>query len=148
MARRPAGQIRAAIVGKFAQFSYKRFAGESNAFQDVLWDGLEEDLKAAGQPMRIKRINHTQNKVGRIQAAEPRIKAVRFPRNYRETCTEAMRQLLQFPHAKHDDFPDSLEGCLSLLAQDGRDEEYRLLLEINAEATHIGFGAEVMREAF
>ena len=65
----------------------------------------QRDLRNKDLPFRIKRVQNSQEKVGRIQACEPRIKAIRFPRAYRSMFPEAMRQLLQFPRARHDDFP-------------------------------------------
>ncbi len=40
----------------------------------------QRDLRNKDLPFRIKRVQNSQEKVGRIQACEPRIKAIRFPR--------------------------------------------------------------------
>ena len=135
MQRRSVGLLRASIVSRFHQWRYKKFGGEQQGFEAAIWDELEGDLKREFKPFRIARVRHSSEKVGRIQAAESAIKAVRFPARCRETMPEQMAQLFNFPFASNDDFCDALEGCLSLLSKGGNLEDMLRILLINSKAT-------------
>lgn len=145
--RVPVGRLRQVIVGKFSQFDYAKFGGEENAFQSVVWDDLEGDLRKADRPFRIERVHHATDKLGRIQAAQPKIAAVKYPKNWRQDCP-GLRQLFGYPQAKNDDLPDALEGCLSLIKKGWTKEQIMRTITANRQATKRGLAASVVREDF
>jgi predicted phage terminase large subunit-like protein len=142
--RLPPSRLRQKIVQLFSRYTYNRFGGEEVAFQSILWDDLEQDLKKAGHPHRIKRIKNTSNKIGRIQASEPQILACRYPSDLSTRWREAYHQLTTCPHSKHDDFPDALQMALSLVGTGiSREAMDRLRAANSIHAHHVGTGAAV-----
>ena len=146
--RRPPGVLRKAIVSKFNQFgAFARFGVESNGAFDLLVDGIEHDLKEAGHSFSITRVHHHSDKVARVQGCEGEIKAVRIPKDHRIRMREAFTQLIQFPHG-HDDFPDSMEGALSLLRTGWTKAQILRAIQGNRGAQHRGIASSVVREDF
>lgn len=91
---------------------YEGFAMETNQFQVVLAKELKNASMDTKHPLRVKEVNHTTDKVARIQSLEPLISAgrVRFSRRHRQLID----QLRQFPKAAHDDGPDALEMAVAV----------------------------------
>ena len=95
---------------------YRSFAIEVNQFQELLADQLDVYCARHGYPIRLKKIHHTGDKMGRIQGLEPLIKSGRilFSRRHRIL----LEQLRQFPRAAHDDGPDALEMAVEVSRPD------------------------------
>lgn len=91
---------------------YYDFAFETNQFQDVLADQLEQAIRANGVKLYIKRVQHASHKQTRIQSLQPLISqgTVRFSRRHQLL----LEQLRHYPIGAHDDGPDALEMALSL----------------------------------
>jgi hypothetical protein len=90
----------------------------------------------------VKEINHSSDKLGRIQSLEPLISTgtLRFSRKHRIL----LDQLRQFPKAAHDDGPDALEMAVSLVkSPKGMDVEG--MKAILKEEANGGFGENPRR---
>ena len=144
----PVSQLRKAIVAKFTQYDFEKFGGENNTFQSLILDETEKDLKESGHPFRITRVQHSTEKLSRIQAAESKLLAVKYPRRWREQCSEAMGQLFGLGHSRNDDFPDALESCLSLIGSGWTREQIMRTVTANRQATKRGLASSVVREDF
>lgn len=90
---------------------YRRFAMETNQFQVVLAKELKTASQNTKNPLQVHEINHTTDKVARIQSLEPLVSSgrIRFSRRHRQLID----QLRQFPKAAHDDGPDALEMAVA-----------------------------------
>ena len=86
---------------------YTRFGMETNQFQSFLADELQRRGSLAGVNVPVKKINHSTDKLGRIQRLQPLISAGRLQLSRRHGAL--LEQLRQFPMAAHDDGPDALE---------------------------------------
>lgn len=117
--RRAPERLKTDIVAHFGRYPFERVGIETNAFQEILALDIEADLARAGHPHRLVRVNHSADCISRVQAAQGRIMALQFPRDWRARCPEAMRQLFEFPLGRHDDGPDAIEGALSILLKGG-----------------------------
>ena len=86
---------------------YRNFVIETNQFQELLADQLEQYCERNGYPILLEKVHHTGDKVGRIQGLEPLIKTgkILFARKHRIL----LEQLRQFPRAAHEDRPDALQ---------------------------------------
>ncbi len=91
---------------------YQRFGMETNQFQQFLSDELRRRSTAASVYVPVADINHSTDKLGRIQRLQPLITsgALRFSRRQ----VRLLEQLRQFPFAAHDDGPDALEMAVSV----------------------------------
>ena len=91
---------------------YTSFTMETNQFQDFLADELIRKGKQRNRLINVRKINHTTNKLARIQSLEPLIASgtLRFSRKHQEL----LDQLRQFPYGAHDDGPDALEMALTV----------------------------------
>jgi len=115
--RRLPDNLMEAILAYQAKRRYTSFGIESNQFQQFLASELRRRGNARGLYPRIKEINHTSDKLGRIQSLQPLIASgtIRFSRRHQTL----LDQLRQFPKGAHDDGPDALEMAVSL-AKAGR----------------------------
>lgn len=97
---------------------YARFAIESNQFQAFLADELQRRSNQAGLYLRTEPVNHTTDKLGRIQSLQPLVRsgALQFSRRHRVL----LDQLRYFPRAAHDDGPDALEMAVATARQCAR----------------------------
>lgn len=93
------------------------FGIESNQFQSLLAGELRRRGNAQGVYPRTKEINHTSDKLGRIQSLQPLVASgtIRFSRRHQTL----LDQLRQFPKGNHDDGPDALEMAVSLATAGG-----------------------------
>ncbi len=87
-----------------------RFAIEANQFQDFLATEVSAAASRAQLSFPSYAVNHTSDKLGRIQSLEPLITSgrLRFHRKHRVLID----QLRQFPKGAHDDGPDALEMAI------------------------------------
>lgn len=91
---------------------FDKFAIETNQFQNFLASELKRISTQQCVNVPVKGINHSSDKLGRIQSLEPLISTgtLRFSRKHRIL----LDQLRQFPKAAHDDGSDALEMAVSL----------------------------------
>ncbi len=92
---------------------FDKFAIETNQFQNFLASELKRISTQQCVNVPVEGINHSSDKLGRIQSLEPLISTgtLRFSRKHRIL----LDQLRQFPKAAHDDGPDALEMAVSLI---------------------------------
>lgn len=104
-----------ATINRIVQLSriydYEGLAVETNQFQDLLADRLEERLRESGRHIRIERVEHTSHKQSRIESLQPLIAqgVLWFSRRH----NTLLEQLRQYPLGAHDDGPDALEMAVS-----------------------------------
>jgi predicted phage terminase large subunit-like protein len=111
IARRRPEQVIEYIVQLARMYRFQRFVVESNQFQEVLANQLEDRVKKENLNLRIESLTTTSNKQGRIEALEPLIAQgrIRFSRRHQLL----LEQLRQFPLGAHDDGPDALEMAVT-----------------------------------
>ncbi len=104
-------EIIATILQYHQLRSFLRFTMETNQFQIVLSQELKDASHKAKKPLSVYEVNHTSDKVSRIQSLEPLVSSgrLRFSRRHRQLID----QLRQFPKAAHDDGPDALEMAIA-----------------------------------
>jgi predicted phage terminase large subunit-like protein len=81
---------------------------ETNQFQTLLYDQIIACYRQHEMSiLPLRDITHTGDKVSRIQGLQAYVASgrLRFSRRH----TRLIEELLQFPHARHDDGPDALE---------------------------------------
>lgn len=138
------------VLSAFHYWHYAKYGIECNGFQDEVRKNFEKRLKVAGMPFVITAIINTGDKIQRIQAAEPIIKAIHYRRDWRQAYPEFMRQLMQFPHGDFVDGPDALEGVIRMTRK-GRVNGRRLASsnqQAAQQGAHQGLGSQVLREHF
>jgi predicted phage terminase large subunit-like protein len=115
--RTPAEAI-ARIVQLARIARYEEFAVESNGFQEVLVTQLREAADRAGVYLRVREINHSSDKKGRIESLQPLVAQglLVFSRRH----STLLDQLRQFPLGAHDDGPDALEMAVAVGRAYGR----------------------------
>jgi predicted phage terminase large subunit-like protein len=109
--RKPLEIIHAIIeYNRVRQFEY--FAMETNQFQEFLATELKRVSGQRGIQIPVFKINHSSDKLGRIQSLEPMITSgfLRFSKQHRQL----IEQLRQFPKGAHDDGPDALEMAVQV----------------------------------
>ncbi len=86
---------------------WRRAAVETVQYQEFLADELVKRSREVGCPVPVYHLRPTADKMGRIQSLQPLVTSggLRFSRRH----ATLIEQLLQFPHAAHDDGPDALE---------------------------------------
>jgi predicted phage terminase large subunit-like protein len=91
---------------------YARFGFETNQFQSFLADELKRRSAQAGIYLPVHDIQHTTDKLGRIQSLQPLVRSgtLQFSRRH----TTLLEQLRLFPKAAHDDGPDALEMAVAV----------------------------------
>lgn len=91
------------------------FGIEVNGFQQLLCQPILDASMKAGFQLPIWEINNSENKQLRIRRLSPFLRqgTIRF----RDTpgCRMLVEQLREFPHGKHDDGPDALEGAVRVV---------------------------------
>jgi hypothetical protein len=100
---------------------------ESIAYQAALVHLMREEMFRKHRYFELEAVTHKTRKVDRIRG----ILQPRFANGYIAFCrpfTKLQMQLTDFPNAAHDDWPDALAGCVSLLdpfaaAASGKDLE-------------------------
>lgn len=112
IAKRSPESIVTAIIsyGEFYKRIQKVFI-ESNQFQELLVRDIEEKSYRDGVSLSVVRVNHSCDKVARIQSLEPWVHGgkILFARSQRQLVD----QLIHFPKGAHDDGPDALEMVVS-----------------------------------
>ena len=116
------------VFSLHAQWTFKQFGLETNAFQRMLKTSLEERLRQARkaptwQPFSIREFQGTTqgNKEQRIQGLQPWHEQgmILFPGERLETLhglwSQLAFQMLQFPHSAKDDLLDALAYHLQLV---------------------------------
>ena len=97
----------------YPRSQYVCMAIESNAFQVVLKQMIDEASKERGLFIPTMEIKNVSDKVARLSSISPLIESgvISFlPEQY-----ELIEQLIQFPKASHDDGPDALEMAIRVL---------------------------------
>jgi len=91
---------------------FKKFGIETNQFQHFLATEVMRISAERGVDVPIEELNHTSDKLGRIQSLEPLVSTgtLKFARSQRVL----LDQLRQFPKAAHDDGPDALEMAVDI----------------------------------
>ena len=104
--KRKPDEILDAVIRYHGIRKFQRFGFETNQFQDFLADELIKRSRASVQ-VPVTKLQHTTDKVLRIQTLQPLVSAgtIRFCRRH----SVLLEQLRQFPHGAHDDGPDALE---------------------------------------
>jgi predicted phage terminase large subunit-like protein len=99
------------------------FITEVNGFQELLHKEFNQQSSERGILLPLHKIDNRVKKTTRIRMLGPylRLGKLRFKSDSRGV-TELLKQLRQFPNAKHDDGPDALqmaiEGLKHLLGAD------------------------------
>jgi len=100
---------------------------ETNAFQVVLKDMLEETSRKLGLFIPIRPVRNFSDKVARVGSLSPLVESgsILF-RKDDQPCTNKVQgqkalidQLIQFPKGAHDDGPDALEMAVRMLRRHG-----------------------------
>ncbi|MBX7134395.1 MAG: phage terminase large subunit [Fimbriimonadaceae bacterium] len=91
---------------------YSKFGIEEVQYQEYLKTELQRRAAALRSPPTIKGIRPTADKAGRIQSLQALIATgmLKFSRRH----ATLLEQLLQFPHADHDDGPDALQMAVEM----------------------------------
>ena len=81
--------------------NYQRFYFETNQFQEFVKDVLEERSREKGVHIPLEGINHTGDKLARIEAIQPMVKsgAIQFSKKHHML----LEQMKFFPKGAHDD---------------------------------------------
>lgn len=115
----PTKQIEA-IFDWNERFSYERFAVETNLYRNLLLPNILEEQKRRQAKEKEKTIKipfydvvQTENKIERIYTIEPKVNNGLILFN-RALSREFMTMHEEFPHADHDDAPDTVEMLWSL----------------------------------
>lgn len=94
---------------------YSAFGAETNQFQWFLKERLATESAAEGVYLPITEVRSSSDKTLRIQTLQPDVRNGYLL--FRQDQEELLRQLTQFPLARHDDGPDALEGAVRLCKQ-------------------------------
>lgn len=94
---------------------YSAFGAETNQFQWFLKERLAAESAAEGVYLPITEVRSSSDKTLRIQTLQPDVRNGYLL--FRQDQEELLRQLTQFPLARHDDGPDALEGAVRLCKQ-------------------------------
>lgn len=115
MERRQPENLIEALLGCHKSRDIQVLGVESNGFQELLVDLLKQRAAKDGIHLSIDEIKNDKDKIARIQALQPFIKAgkIQFRRKHRAL----VEQLKYFPKGKHDDGPDALEMLYQLASQ-------------------------------
>lgn len=100
------------ILAHHSKRKYKKFGFESNQFQELMADDLSNRAQEAGNPLVVEKIQHSTDKLGRIQSLQPFIKngSIQFSKSHRTL----LEQMKFFPKGSHDDGLDALEMVFQL----------------------------------
>jgi len=115
ISRRQPDDLINALLAHAKSWSVNFLGIESNLFQDVLVDTLEEKAGKQNIQMSIDRMENTGNKLTRVQLLQPFLKNGKI-----QLCRDQktlIEQLKLFPKGQHDDGPDALEMLWHTSAQ-------------------------------
>lgn len=105
------------IMEKFQEFRHTLIGFETVAFQKVFKMWLDEKARQNGVYLPVREVNQGGiNKESRITRLSPLVENGTLKFHYKK-CSRLVEQLIQFPKADHDDGPDGLEGCVSLVRE-------------------------------
>ncbi len=90
---------------------------ETNTFQVVLKDMLEEMSRKLGLFIPIRPVKNFSDKVARVSSLSPLVESGSIL--FRQDHKALIDQLLQFPKGAHDDGPDALEMAVRMLRRHG-----------------------------
>ncbi|MEK7242485.1 MAG: phage terminase large subunit [Planctomycetota bacterium] len=90
---------------------------ETNAFQVVLKDMLEETSRKLGLFIPIRPVRNFSDKVARVGSLSPLVESGGIL--FRQDQKTLIDQLIQFPKGAHDDGPDALEMAVRMLRRHG-----------------------------
>lgn len=113
----PAEAVEDLTVEMLARERYDALIVETNGFQERVADNIVRKCREGGIPCNLFKKDSTENKEVRIRLGlgpileQKRIRLCTKSSTYRL----ALQQLREFPSASHEDFPDSLTLCLSLI---------------------------------
>lgn len=93
-------------IGTDYQHCLKKFCIESNQFQEVLVNLIQEKANEQGLDLRIECVNNRDEKLGRIQSLEPLVSNGKL--QFAHPQRMLLDQLKYFPKDRHDDGPDAL----------------------------------------
>lgn len=112
------------IIGYQRIRHYRQFVIETNQFQDFLADEVKRRSTLAGVSIPVSKVNHTTDKLGRIQSLQPKIASgiLRFSRRHRLLLDQAR----QFPRGAHDDALDALAMAVEACRRSGTSGVFRL----------------------
>lgn len=97
---------------------YALFGAETNQFQWFLKEQLAKESARCGVYLPLKEVYSHGDKTLRIQTLQPDIRNGYLL--FGQGQDELVSQLIQFPHGRHDDGPDALQGAVALCKGDGR----------------------------
>jgi len=109
----PTKQIKS-IFDHHKKYNYQDFGVETNMYRNLMLPNISDEKvrreQASGDIIHLKfyDIENTENKIARITNIEPKVSNGYILFNV-ALCQEFKNQLEEFPHADHDDGPDSLE---------------------------------------
>jgi len=107
IARRSPNQTIERILKYATMYHFDNFGVETNHFQSVMVDNLEQRAKIVGVRLRLERIESRSNKQSRIANLEPEVAQGRI--KFRRRDQLRLDQLRSFPLGAYDDGPDALE---------------------------------------
>lgn len=124
--KRPVDQIISDALDLHQQFQPFSLAVETNQFQELLADDINEAAEKYGVPVHITPFENFTAKVVRIRRLSTLLsqRRIRFKAGS-EGATLAVQQLRDFPNGDHDDGPDAIEMLCRLMfgKLDDEDEE-------------------------
>ena len=134
IARRKPDRIIEDILSLQRARKYSKFGFEVNQFQSFLADELKRRSNAAGLYLPVLEVNHTSDKIGRIQSLQSLVRSgtLQLCRRHRTLID----QLRLFPKASHDDGPDALELAVHVAREVSKGptlEEWKWCIEANKE---------------
>jgi predicted phage terminase large subunit-like protein len=105
------------ITEYIRMYDFEYFAIETNNFQQLMANEIEERISQIRSGTSIFEIKSVSNKRSRIAGLEPYISQgrLRFCRQHRQL----LEQLKHFPLAKNDDGPDALEMAVEASKEEG-----------------------------
>ena len=112
IAKRTPESIVSTVIS-YAQFykKIKKVFIESNQFQELLVRDIEEKSYQEGVSFSVVRVNHSCDKIARIQSLEPGVNGGKIL--FAHSNRLLIDQLTHFPKGAHDDGPDALEMVVS-----------------------------------
>ncbi len=126
LAKRPVDEIVLDTLSIWDSFRPDVFGVETNQFQELLADDIQEAAEAAGFSMVITPLENYAAKIVRIRRLSTLLsqKRIRFKRGSDGT-NETVKQFRDFPNGDHDDGPDAIEMLARLIFMklDDDDEE-------------------------
>ena len=115
IARRHPDIILQNALDKYQQYKYKLLGVEEVQFQEYFKDNIRKEIELNKYNLIVKGIKTHSDKVLRIQSLQPDIKNGRI--RFKQGQEKLIQQLVNFPHADHDDGPDALEMLVDLFGR-------------------------------